>query len=323
MLGHQLVEQFEELGHAPARVHHDRVMVVGVGQERWYVHLGSLRRQGQTVDGGVRGLPVGTEEELPLGAPARDHVHPTRDDSTRPRRPFFGQTAASVRRNQRGCGPPRMVAGVAGEVPSGGTSSFLVVAAWVGIGANALQCGNGIVRVTEALQNSTTSSLQSWDDDSFYSNAFLLVDALGVFSGVASLPAAWRNFWAVISRQRAFVARGLSLEKLKGMNRLARFKVIKEVFEEAAKTPEGRTALRRAAAEAKVSAASFARETMSVRQSMTMVKVISKETQRRLINSLVGVLAPLTGAGASATPARWSGSASGSVNWVINLVDSG
>jgi len=216
-----------------------------------------------------------------------------------------------------------MVVGVAGEVPSGGTSSFLVVAAWVGIGANALQCGNGIVRVTEALQNPTSNSLQSWDDDSIYSTMFLLVDALGVFSGVASLPAAWRNFWAVISRQRAFVARGLSLEKLKAMNRFARFKVIREVFEEAAKTPEGRTALQRAAAEAKVSATSFARETMSVRQSMTMVKVISKETQRRLINSLVGVLAPLTGTGASATPSRWSGSASGSVNWVINLVDSG
>lgn len=216
-----------------------------------------------------------------------------------------------------------MVVGVAGEVPSGGTSSFLVVAAWIGIGANALQCGNGIVRVTEALQNPTSNSLQSWDDDSIYSTMFLLVDALGVFSGVASLPAAWRNFWAVISRQRAFVARGLSLEKLKAMNRFARFKVIREVFEEAAKTPEGRTALQRAAAEAKVSATSFARETMSVRQSMTMVKVISKETQRRLINSLVGVLAPLTGTGASATPSRWGGSASGSVNWVINLVDSG
>lgn len=216
-----------------------------------------------------------------------------------------------------------MVVGMAGEVPSGGTSSFLLVAAWIGIGANALQRANGMVRVTEAFQNPTSNSLQDWDDSSSYSTVFLLVDALGVFSGLASLPAAWRNLWAVISRQRGFVARGLSLEKLKAMNRFARFKVIREVFEEAAKTPEGRTALQRAAAEANVSAASFARETMSVRQSMTMVRVISKETQMRLINSLVGVLSPLTGAAASATPARWSGSASGSVNWVINVVDSG
>jgi len=63
-------------------------MVVGVGQKREYMHLGSLRRQGQTVDEGVGGLPVRTQKELALGAPARDHVHPTRDDSTRHRHPF-------------------------------------------------------------------------------------------------------------------------------------------------------------------------------------------------------------------------------------------
>jgi hypothetical protein len=89
------------------------------------------------------------------------------------------------------------------------------------------------------------------------------------------------------------------------------------------RAPEGRVALERAAAEAQVSAASLARETMSLRHSISMVKVISKETQRRLISSLIGVLAPLTSGGASATPSRWSGSASGSVNWVISLVDSG
>jgi len=36
VLGDELAEQFQELGHAPARVHHDCVMVVGVGQKREY-----------------------------------------------------------------------------------------------------------------------------------------------------------------------------------------------------------------------------------------------------------------------------------------------
>ncbi len=192
------------------------------------------------------------------------------------------------------------------------------------LGASALQCGNGLVRVTEVIQTPKSSSLQDWDDDSAYSTIFLVVDAIGVVSALASLPFALRNFWNVLSRQRAFTARAITLAKLKQMNRFDRLKVIREVFEEAAKTPEGRAALKKAAAEAKVATASLENGvTMSVRRAASMTHVISKETQKRLVYGILGLLNSFGGIGGSSTPSRFSGSASGSVNWVINLVDSG
>jgi hypothetical protein len=45
-----------------------------------------------------------------------------------------------------------MAAGVAGEVATGGLSSFLVVASWTGLATGGLQCLNGLVRVGAAFR---------------------------------------------------------------------------------------------------------------------------------------------------------------------------
>ena len=216
-----------------------------------------------------------------------------------------------------------VVGGVAGEIPTGGASSFLVLASWAGMASSALLCANGIARLSQIALHPTSNTLQDWDSNTLYSVGFLFVDAAGVASGIATLPFAMRNFAAVLSRQRSFVARGLSFEKLKLMNRFQRAQVIREVLDEASKVPEGRIALLAAAKGANVAKASLARGTLSVRHSTAMVNVISKETSRRLLYGLKDMLTSIGGAVASATPARVSGSASGSVNWLINLVDSG
>lgn len=216
-----------------------------------------------------------------------------------------------------------VAAGIAGEVPTGGASSFLVVAAWGGLISGAVQCANGVARVAEGYRNPDSASLEEWDQTWWYSNGMLFIDAVGVVSAVASLPFAARNFMAVISRQKAFLARGLTFAKLKAMNRFERLRVIQEVFAEASRTSEGKKALFEAAKQYDVAAASMARTRMSVRKSITMTQVITKETTRRLAYGILEVAGSIAGPIMSGTPARFTGSASGSVNWVVNLVDSG
>lgn len=150
----------------------------------------------------------------------------------------------------------------------------------------------------------------------------LFVDGLGVASGVASLPFAMRNLWAMLARQRSFQARALSFDRLKAMNRTQRLQTIQEVVEEASRTPEGREALIQAARESGVGAKSIQSTVgLSVRNADRMVNVVRDETIRRLKGSLTEITGSSLGVAASASPARITGSASGSVNWIINVID--
>jgi len=110
-----------------------------------------------------------------------------------------------------------VLGGAAAEVPTGGASTFLVVASWSGLTMGGIQCLNGLVRVGAIFAAPTDNTLQRWDSNLSYSMAILIVDAIGIASGVASLPFAARNLWATLARQRAFAARGLSFESLRAM----------------------------------------------------------------------------------------------------------
>ena len=217
-----------------------------------------------------------------------------------------------------------VLGGAAAEAPTAGTSTFLIVASWTGLTMSAIQYANGLVRIAAIAGAPDGNSLQHWDANEVYANAILVVDAIGVVTSVASLPSQVRNLYAVIVRQRAFLARGLTFDALRRMNRMGRLRAIQEVFEEAARTPEGRAALSRAAREAGRGAGSLQRGTgLSVRGANTLVRVISEETVRRLNSSLRDLIGGVGGLIASATPSRYTGSASGSLNFVINLIDAG
>lgn len=211
--------------------------------------------------------------------------------------------------------------GVAAEVPTGGVSTFLVVASWLSLASAAVQCVNGVIRVGEALRAPDDNSLQRWANEQWYSGTMLFVDAVGVGSGIASLPFAMRNLWAVLARQRRFAAQNLNFEALKAMNRSQRLRAISEVFEDAARTPEGRAALVQAAREAQIGAHTLQQGTaLSVRHADRMRSIISEETARRLAATLRDIIGNAVGAAGSAMPDRLIGSASGFVNYVINLV---
>ena len=215
-----------------------------------------------------------------------------------------------------------VVGGAAAEVPTAGASTFLIIVAWTGLVTQGIQCANGLVRVGAIARSQDDNTLQRWEENGLYKYSILIVDALGVASSIASLLFAARNMYAIIARQRGFVSRKLTLETLKRMNRAERARVIREVLEEASKTPAGRKALMAAALEAEITAKTLGRTaSLSVRQAQGMVRIVSEETVRRLNYSLLDVVSEVVNLGGSATPASKVGSASGSINWIINVID--
>lgn len=217
-----------------------------------------------------------------------------------------------------------VAAGVAGEIPTGGASTFLVLAGWTGFGTASIQCANGLVRVGSLIATPQGNTLAQWDNTGWYSTSILVVDAIGIAGGITSLPLQVRNLFAVLSRQRSFIARGLSLEALRNMNRAGRINAISEVFADAGRTAEGREALVKAAREMGVGPRTLQSTTgLSVQASAKMVKSISIETSRRLMASVRDILATTAGTTGSAMPSSLVGSASGSVNYTINVIEVG
>jgi hypothetical protein len=108
------------------------------------------------------------------------------------------------------------------------------------------------------------------------------------------------------------------------LNRTERFKLIARLFNDASRVPEGAHALVEAAREVSVGARVFQRaSTLSVNHAATLAKIVRDETVKRLHWSLLEVFAGVAGNVLSGTSAELTGSGSGSVNWVINLIDAG
>jgi hypothetical protein len=126
-----------------------------------------------------------------------------------------------------------MALGAAAEVPTGGASTVLIVASWSSFVMGATQCANGLVRVGAARSNLDGDSLSQWDRNTGYAATMLIVDAIGVTGALTSLPFAVRNAWAVVTRMRAFANMDLTIEGLRRLNRVERFKVLGRVFQEA------------------------------------------------------------------------------------------
>ncbi|MEY2725319.1 MAG: hypothetical protein RLZZ458_1186 [Planctomycetota bacterium] len=206
---------------------------------------------------------------------------------------------------------------VAAEVPTGGASTALLVASWAGLGTSGLQCLNGLVRVGAVAADPNGNSLQEWDQNSVYNASTMIVDAIGLASGVASLPVAGRNLWTIIARQRALASRNLTESTLRSMNQTQRAAVISEAFTEASRTTEGRDAIIRALRERGVGPAALQRSTLSVRNAGLAVDVISAERTRRLRAAVLAVLSTPVGGLVSAMPSTIVGNASGSLNTLI------
>jgi hypothetical protein len=221
--------------------------------------------------------------------------------------------------------------GVAAEIPTGGASTFLVVCSWTGMITSGIQAINGLARVAAIVADPTGDSLQRIDDggpdapwlNQFYKYGILFVDAAGVISGFGGLYHAGSNAWALWLKSGALKRLGFTVEKLKAMNRAQRAVANKTLIEESSRTPEGRAALIKAAQDAKIPSGVFTDARASKANAAKVMKLVSDETLRRLHASVLGNLATLGGTTASATAGDHIGSASGSIYWFIQVIDTG
>lgn len=214
--------------------------------------------------------------------------------------------------------------GAAAEVPSGGMSTFVVVASWTAMFTQGIECVNSLARLGVIAYDPAGSELEALDNIKWYSVTMLLVDAVNVVSGIATLPAALKNLWAILARQRSFAVKALSEAALRQMNAAQRAKVISELIVEATRTPEGLQAVINASREAELGAASIQRASLSVRNATRMTGVIADETVKRLKLTLLSIFSVPVGSAVSSSPARWvGGAASGSLNYIINCIDTG
>ncbi|WP_342362175.1 hypothetical protein [Terrarubrum flagellatum] len=215
-----------------------------------------------------------------------------------------------------------LLAGGALTVPSGGAGIALFVAGWVGLAANAVQCGNAIARYTEASDHPDDNSLSLLDNDKSYQLVSLIVDGIGVVSAIASLPASVKNFMQLLKTQRSWAARGLTESGLKAMNRAERGQIVRELIEEASKTPDGKRALEEAIKDAKLNPKALAGGSgVSKPAAKALLRSVSADTLKRLHLAMISVGSGVAGPGVSALKSEWVGSASGSVNWVIHVLD--
>jgi hypothetical protein len=208
-----------------------------------------------------------------------------------------------------------VLGGAAAEVPSGGTSTFLVVVAWAGFATSSVQCINGVVRTVEAATNPDSDSISRWDQNKIYTISFLVVDAIGVGAGLASLGPNVKNLLAVLERRGGLK----SAEELAKMGRDARGKAIQDALNAARRNPESAKILDQAlkdALSAKIVRRVGRNVIIAARNSGTVSDVIADETARRLARAVNDVIGSIDSPMASSMPSNWVGSASGSVNAV-------
>lgn len=206
-----------------------------------------------------------------------------------------------------------VLGGAAAEVPSGGTSTFLVVVAWAGFATSSIQCINGIVRTVEAASNPDSDSLARWDQNRIYTVSFLVVDAIGVGAGLASLGPNVKNLLAVLERRGGLP----TAQALAKMGRETRAKAIQDALNQARRNPDSAKVLDQALKDALSSKTvrRVAKNAVIAARNATVVSdVIADETARRLSRAIIDVISAVDSPIASGLPSQWVGSASGSVN---------
>ncbi len=216
-------------------------------------------------------------------------------------------------------------AGAAAAPVTGGASTAVSVLAWTGFLTGGAQCINGLVRAGVAIAKPDENTLQQWDANKFYEVGGLIVDGIGVVSGLAQLAKSFPKFIAALQSRGGLV----SAEAFGKMDSLARKKAIQDAMKKAASTPEGKKALIDGLSEAGLSAkaitAAAAKGTKGVQKGPTILgntnRIISAVAAKSLTAELKGIALGILQPTINAVPAKYVGSYSGSVNWVlVNLV---
>ena len=184
-------------------------------------------------------IPGVTIGEVFPSTPVTQAVPPVREIPTQQIRTNRSRVGAEMVGAGLSCGATAISAlgvfgSAAAEIPSAGTSTFLLVVSWTGLLTAGTQCLNGLVRVGGALSDLDGNSLQRWDNNKIYEYTMLVVDGFGVASNLASIPNSTRNLIAVLQRHRALTQ---SAEALQAMTRVERLAAVRQAVVAASRNP--------------------------------------------------------------------------------------
>jgi hypothetical protein len=220
-----------------------------------------------------------------------------------------------------------MAGATAAEIPTAGTSTILVVASWTGLVTQGLQCVNGLGRVIEAARNLDDYSLQRWDSVAWYSNTVLAIDGLGVISGVVGLGGTAATVRRMLTLKGALPAE----EAMVKMTNAERIQAYHDSIMKISKSPSAAAELDeilKPLGKRTIDRMQKGNEVIIRRSMVTVSKLVSQRTLNELTKSAKEIILTSAGITASAMPAQYVGSASGSVNWagdkarniVINII---
>lgn len=203
----------------------------------------------------------------------------------------------------------------AADVPALGATTPLIVAGWVGTGASAVQCANGIARTIKAIANPGGVDLDEWDETGWYKWSLFTIDAIGVAASVASLPSAYRKVATILERRGALRA-VQAMVSGQGGNRTDRAAALVKAIKEASRDERTSAEMAKALKEAGY----VARRQLSrrgLREGMAAItNVTARDLRRELSAAIADTLSPII----SSMPSNRVGSASGSMNALPGII---
>ncbi|MFO0975316.1 MAG: hypothetical protein U0996_02910 [Planctomycetaceae bacterium] len=214
-------------------------------------------------------------------------------------------------------------AGTVSTPASGPGGIAVAVASWTGLVTSGIQAYNGIGRFWQIAVDPYGHQLEeTWDrpdeaqNPNYYAWTILCVDAAGVGAGVFSMAKAAPKLWQII--QTRTVLKNITPEKLNGMEKAAKEKLLKTAYAELMATPGGEEEFKAIVRKMNLKGFSVAGAGKE-RHAHKVTGVLSKFAQQRLQASITDQVINAIGPGFSGLPASVVGSASGSVNkWVTD-----
>lgn len=214
-----------------------------------------------------------------------------------------------------------IIGSAAAEVPSAGTSTFLLIASWTGFVTSGSQTVNSAVRTYQVLFDGDSNSLQIWDDDQIYSTSFLIIDALGVLSAVATIPRSVAKIYTLLQTKGGLI----SITEFGKLSGAQRYKALAKSIKQAMNAGVTEKQLVDALKSIDPSKAHLiVKQVKGYGKSKQGLEAVAKITDT-LAKEIKGILLKPTNLPSSiASPivsglsSEYVGTANGSVNWGIN-----
>ena len=134
-------------------------------------------------------------------------------------------TGAAISCGLLAWGTSQMVGGAVVAAPTGGASTIIIAAGWVGVAASGFDCGLSLYRLILIASNPDGNTLDRIDHQEWYNQLNFWVDSIGLAANIVGIPAMYR----LLRSARSGLT--MSFEELRALNQYQRRQVVREAIE--------------------------------------------------------------------------------------------